>query len=120
MLGENIRNLREKNCSEADLKKENTNKDSFDEIYHESFRIGRNFKAEEIQMVMYKAIETKKCYEDRINYLVEFFMKNAMPVPESLVKIMSLCKDNNKSDEMTELYYAFITGFWNGSIKQTK
>lgn len=108
------------NCSKVDLKKENTNKYSWDEIYQEAFSMGRNFKTEELQIVIYNASETKKCYEDRVKYLTEFLMKNTMSIPKCFVKIMALCKDNNVSDEMTQMYYAFIIGFWNGSFKQTK
>lgn len=107
-------------CSKTDLKKENTNQYSWDEIYQEAFSIGKNFKSEELQIVIYNVTDTKKSYEDGIKYLTEFLMKNAMPIPKCFVKIMALCKDNNESDEIMRMYFSFIIGFWNGSFKQTK
>lgn len=108
------------NCSKTDLEKENTEKYGWNEIYQEAFSIGKNFKSEELQMVIYNVTDIRKSYKEGINYLVEFLMKNGMPIPECFVKMMALCKDNNESDEITLMYFSFIIGFWNGSFKQTK
>lgn len=70
-------------------------------------------------MVIYNATETRKSYKDGVKYLTEFLVKNAMPIPECFAKIMSLCKSDNESDKMAQMYFSFIIGFWNGSFKQT-
>lgn len=106
------------NCSEIDLKKENINKYNFDEIYQEAFSIGVNFKMETVQIVINNIIETKKSYKDAIQYLIEFLMKNCMPIPECFIRIMELYNENQEDDKIGLMYFSFIIGLWNGSIKE--
>ena len=107
------------NCSKSDLMKENSNRYSFDEIYQEAFSIGRKFKTNEIQAVIYNATESKKNYDDRIKYLTEFLIKSSIPIPDFFIKIMSLCNSKDVNNELERMYFSFIIGFWNGSFEET-
>ena len=106
------------NCSIENLKNESENSD-FDIIYKEAFNLGKKFKASELDNVMYTATEIKKNYNERITYILDFLMKNSLPIPMCFIEMLKLCQNNSNSEKLEKLYYPFIIGFWNGSYKNT-
>lgn len=106
------------NCSKSELEKENKNKVKVDlmQIYEEAFELGKNFKENEVKLLLNKILDDKKSNKDRAKCYVDFFIKNAMPVPEFFIDIFSSF-ENVENDNEDSLLTAFHIGFWNGCCK---
>ncbi len=116
---ENIQLLSEIfNCSKEDLEKEDNDRVDYMQIYEDAFALGKNFKASEIKLLLYKATDSKKDIKDIAKYYSEFFIKNAMPVPKIFIDMLSRTKNDDKKEEVWSWLTAFNIGFWNGSYNK--
>lgn len=104
------------NCSKEELTQKMNKNDEIYSTYGEGVEIGKNFKTGQIQKVMLTTLDYKNGYEEQVQYLMDFLMKNGVPIPTCFIKILSITKENPEDDRLLGLFYSFIMGFWNGTF----